>query len=136
MVAVMAKYNPFAEKAGMQKIAEQPQAKEVSRISEVLTRLGFNLQLLGSERYVNERLEALTTRQLATLKKIFVENGHPRFMKEFEGCREAAYGRKSDYVNGVKMADVSKMVKLIKIVGVLLQTKVYLFWRNPTIQAT
>jgi len=132
MVAVMAKYNPFAEKAGMQKIAEQPQTKEVSRISEVLTRLGFNLQLLGSERYVNEKVETLTTKQLSVLKKVFIENGHPRFMKEFEGCRQAAYGRKPDYVGGIKTAGFSKMAKLIKIVGVLLQTKVYLFWRNQT----
>lgn len=28
MVAVMAKYNPFAEKAGMEKIAEQPPSKK------------------------------------------------------------------------------------------------------------
>ena len=116
----------------MQKIAEQPQTKEVSRISEVLTRLGFNLQLLGSERYVNEKVETLTTKQLSVLKKVFIENGHPRFMKEFEGCRQAAYGRKPDYVGGIKTAGFSKMAKLIKIVGVLLQTKVYLFWRNQT----
>jgi len=45
----MAKYNPFAEKAGMQKIAEQPPPKEAVKIAEVLSQLGFNIQLLGSK---------------------------------------------------------------------------------------
>jgi len=133
MVAVMAKYNPFAEKAGMQKIEEQPPRKEALRISEVLSRLGFNLKLLGSERHVKEKLETLTMKQLAALKEAFIENCHPRFMKEFEACRRVAYGRKADYVKAIKDADLPKVAKLIKIVGVLLQTKVYLFWKHPLV---
>ncbi|MGB9672398.1 MAG: ATP-binding cassette domain-containing protein, partial [Candidatus Norongarragalinales archaeon] len=50
MPAVMAKYNPFAEKAGMRKIAEQPPPKEAVRIAETLQKLGFNIQLLASEK--------------------------------------------------------------------------------------
>jgi len=130
MVAVMAKYNPFAEKAGMQKISEQPPSKEALRISEVLSGLGFNLQLLGSERHVKEKLESLTMEQLAALKDAFINNGHPRFMKEIGACRREAYGKKADYVKGIKDADLTKIAKLIKIVGVLLQSKVYLFWRG------
>jgi ABC-type ATPase with predicted acetyltransferase domain len=44
MVAVMAKYNPFAEKAGMKKIAVQQPTQKVLRISEVLSSLGFDPQ--------------------------------------------------------------------------------------------
>lgn len=128
MVAVMAKYNPFAEKAGMRKIAEQLPARQVLRISEALSSLGFNLQLIGSEKYVMNRLENLSSEQLATLKEAFMKNGHPRLSKEF--AFHQPYGRKADYVEGVKNADLKKMVKLIKIVGVLLQSKVYLFWQK------
>jgi len=130
MIAVMAKYNPFAEKAGMQKIAKQPPSKEALHISEVLSSLGFNLQLLGSKGHVEERLNALTMEQLAVLKKVFIKNCHPRFMKEIEACRHMAYGKKADYVKGINNMDLPKMVKLIKIVGVLLQTKIYLFWER------
>jgi len=56
MPAVMAKYNPFAEKAGMQKIAEQPPPKEALAIIETLQQLGFTIQLLGSEKYVLNKL--------------------------------------------------------------------------------
>ena len=128
MVAVMAKYNPFAEKAGMKRIAEQEPNRKVLRISEVLSEFGFNLQLLGSEKYVMNRLENLSSEQSATLKEAFMKNGHPRLRKEF--AFHQPYGRKADYVEGVKNADLKKMVKLIRIVGVLLQSKVYLFWRK------
>jgi len=132
MVAVMAKYNPFAEKAGMQKIAEQLPTKEVLKISEVLSSLGFNVQLLGSQKCVMDRLGNLSSKQLVTLKEAFIKNGHPRLRKGF--TPHQPYGRKADYVEGVKTADLKKMAKLIKIVGVLLQSKVYLFWRNSDFQ--
>ncbi len=128
MVAVMAKYNPFAEKAGMEKIAEQEPSRKVLNVSEVLSELGFNLQLLGSEKYVMNKLENLSSEQLAMLKEAFMKNGHPRLRKEF--AFHQPYGRKADYVEGVRNADLKKMVKLIRIVGVLLQSKVYLFWRK------
>jgi ABC-type lipoprotein export system ATPase subunit/GNAT superfamily N-acetyltransferase len=128
MVAVMAKYNPFAEKAGMERIAEQEPSRKVLNISEVLSGLGFNLQLLGSEKYVLDKLEDLSSEQLGMLKEAFMKNGHPRLSKEF--AFRQPYGRKADYVEGVRNADLKKMVKLIRIVGVLLQSKVYLFWRK------
>jgi ABC-type lipoprotein export system ATPase subunit len=129
MIAVMAKYNPFAEKAGMHKIAVQSSSKEAVRISDVLSHLGFNLQLLSSMSHVKQQLEFLTKEQLTILKETFSKNAHPRLMKEFEACRHGAYGKKADYIKGIKGADTSKMVKLIRLVGVLLQSKVYLFWQ-------
>ncbi|MCS7113836.1 MAG: GNAT family N-acetyltransferase [Nitrososphaerota archaeon] len=59
MPAVMAKYNPFAEKAGMQKIAEQPPPKEAIKIIEILQNLGFNVQLLGSQKIRFEQIAKL-----------------------------------------------------------------------------
>jgi len=56
----MAKNNQFAEKAGMQKIAEQKSTKSVSEGSKALSKLGFDLQLLGNEMYVKEELQNLT----------------------------------------------------------------------------
>jgi hypothetical protein len=47
MVAVMAKYNPFGERAGMKKAAEQEPSREILRVSKVLEEVGFNVQLLG-----------------------------------------------------------------------------------------
>jgi hypothetical protein len=129
MIAVMAKYNPFAEKAGMQKIAEQQKVESVSDVSKVLLELGFDLQLLGSERYVKGRLESLNSEQINELKAAFIRNKHPRFKKEFAVSRHQPFGKTSDYIACIKNADHVKMAKLVKLVGMLLQTKVYLFWQ-------
>jgi GNAT superfamily N-acetyltransferase len=128
MIAVMAKYSPFAEKAGMQKIAEQQSVESISAVSNALLDLGFDVQLLGSERYVHGKLEGLHPGQVRKLKEAFIKNKHPRFKKEFAASRHQPFGKTSDYVACMLNADLIKLAKLIKIVGMLLQTKVYLFW--------
>ncbi len=128
MIAVMAKYSPFAEKAGMQKIAEQKSIETVNLLSKALSELGFDMQLLGSERYVRAKLEGLSLEQVRKLKEAFIRNKHPRFKKEFSATRHKPFGETVDYVKAIQNANLEKTAKLIKIVGMLLQTKVYLFW--------
>lgn len=132
MVAVMAKYNPFAEKAGLDKIVEQQPLEGILRIANFLSELGFNLSLLGSERYVQEKLGVLTPETNGKLKELFLRNKHPRFKKEFAVSRHQPFGKTSDYVKCIENADSTKIAKLVKIVGMLLQTKVYLFWRKSS----
>ena len=136
LIAVMAKYSPFAEKAGMRKIAVQQSVETVSKISSMLLELGFDMQLLGSERYVKAKLENLTSAQLSSLRGAFVKNSHPRFKKEFGATRHQPFGKTSDYIKGIENADSEKLARLIKIVGMLLQTKVYLFWSSAVIGMT
>jgi ABC-type lipoprotein export system ATPase subunit/GNAT superfamily N-acetyltransferase len=127
MIAVMAKYSPFAEKAGMQKIAEQQSIKSIAILSKTLATLGFDLQLLGSERYVGGKLESLNPEQLSRLKAAFFKSKHTRFKKEFSASRHQPFGTTSDYVESLRNADNIKIARLIKIAGMLLQNKVYLF---------
>ena len=112
MVAVMAKYNPFAEKAGMHRIAEQQPTEGVLRISELLSRFGFDLQLLGSSRYVFSKIEELNPAQIGKLKELFIKNKHPRFKKEFAVSRHQPFGKTSDYVRCIENADLAKITKL------------------------
>jgi ABC-type ATPase with predicted acetyltransferase domain len=49
MVAVMAKYSPFAEKAGMKKVAEQRTEQGLQRQTQVVMDLGFNLASLSHQ---------------------------------------------------------------------------------------
>ena len=128
MVAVMAKYNPFAEKAGMQKIAEQPPAKKALRIADLLSGSGFNLQLLGSEKYVLNKLKSLKAEDITRVREAFIQNKAPRFMKYF--FTHMPYGRTREYREKVMKASVERLTHLIKVCGLLLQTKVYLFWEN------
>ena len=128
LIAVMAKYSPFAEKAGMKRIAEQQSVESVSKVSRVLLELGFDMQLLGSERYVKAKLENLSPAQLSLIRKAFIKNSHPRFKKEFAASRHQPFGKTSDYVVCIQNADLAKIAKLVKLVGMLSQKKVYLFW--------
>jgi ABC-type lipoprotein export system ATPase subunit len=130
LIAVMAKYSPFAEKAGMHKVVEQQSVDTVYKISKILLELGFDFQLLGSERYVKAKLESLSSVELVLIREAFVKNSHPRFKKEFTASQHQPFGKTSDYIKGIENADSAKMGRLIKIVGMLLQTKVYLFWRK------
>jgi len=122
----MAKYNPFAEKAGMRRIAEQPPSKEALKIATALKELGFNLQLLGSTNYVLDKLRTLGTEDVAEIKKSFVKNPHTRFLKAFSF--HLPFGTKEAYEQEIAKANLDKLSSLIKICGFLMQTKVYLFW--------
>jgi hypothetical protein len=129
LIAVMAKYSPFAEKAGMRRIAEQKFVESVVSISKALSELGFDLRFLGSKRYVKGKLENLSLLQINLIKNAFLKNSHPRFKKEFSVSRHQPFGKSADYAMAIQISTNSKIAKLIKIVGMLLQTKVYLFWR-------
>jgi hypothetical protein len=130
MSAVMAKYNPFAEKAGMRKVAMQPPAKEAIRITQTLRMLGFNIELLGSEQYVLSKLQGLNEWQHAKVKEAFIKNKHQRFLKEFSG--DLPFGKTEVYKREVENAALEKLARLVKICSFLLQTKVYLFWSKTS----
>ena len=128
MPAVMAKYNPFAERAGMQKIAEQPPPREALKIARTLHQLGFNAQLLGSEKYVLSKLQTLSDEGVVKVRKAFIRNSHARFMKYF--FPHQLFGKREAYTKEIKKASLERLAHLIKVCGFLMQTKVYLFWKQ------
>ncbi len=132
LIAVMAKYSPFAEKAGMRKVMEQQSVEGFKGITNTLQHLGFNLQLIGSQRYVQSKLENLTEQQIRELKTAFMASKHPRFKKEVAPSRHNPYGKTSEYLASMQTADNLKIGRLIKILAMLSQTKVYLFWCRQT----
>jgi len=128
MPAVMAKYDLFAEKAGMRKVAEQSPSKEALKIAEILQMLGFSLRLLASESYNLAKLRSLSLGSIRLIKKVLSQYNHPRFMKYFT-C-DQPFGKKPIYSQKVLDADIETLAHLIKVCGFLLQTKVYLFWEK------
>jgi hypothetical protein len=133
MSAVMAKYNPFAEKAGMKRITEQAPPKEAMKIVGLLHELGFSEQLLGSEKYVLGKLQSLSGQDVERIRQALVKYSHPRFMKAFS--YHLPYGLKQAYRKEIENLTLDKLAQLIKICGFLMQTKAYLFWRKCWSQA-
>jgi len=72
------------------------------------------------------------TEQLTLLRQAFSQHNHQRFQKQFSPHQP--YGEFEKYRAGVENADLEKLAKLIKICGMLLQTKVYLFWKKNVIR--
>jgi hypothetical protein len=119
----------------MQKIVQQQSVQSITAVSKALSELGFDLQLLGSERYVLAKLQSLRPRQISQLKKAFISTTHPRFKKEFAVSRHQPFGKTSDYAMCIKNADLTKLAKMVKLTAMLLQTKVYLFWKQSRISS-
>jgi energy-coupling factor transporter ATP-binding protein EcfA2 len=134
MPAVMAKYNPFAEKAGMQKIAQQPPPKEALKVVETLHQFRFNTQLLCSEKYVLNRLQTLSCGEVAKVREAFIRNSHARFMKYF--FPHQLFGKREAYTKEIRKASLERLAHLIKVCSFLLQTKVYLSWRRSPMSKT
>jgi len=114
----------------MQKVLEQKPSEEALRVADVLSSLGFDLKFLGSHKHVTDKLQNLTPEQLESLKATFIKNDHPRFRREFAANRHSPYGSASAYAEGVRNASSDRMTRLVKITGMLLQTKVYLSWNK------
>jgi ABC-type lipoprotein export system ATPase subunit len=127
-IAVMAKYNPFFQRAGMQKVMEQLPPKHALAIRDVLSNLGFNIVLLGSQKYVLNKLRGLSDEQVLEMRHAFMKNVHVRFLKEF--FYHEPYGKRELYRQRVETATLEKLAKLIHVTALLLQTKVYLFWKR------
>jgi ABC-type transport system involved in cytochrome c biogenesis ATPase subunit/GNAT superfamily N-acetyltransferase len=128
MSAVMAKYNPFAEKAGMKKVTEQTPAKEAVKIVDLLGRMGFEPISLGSLKYVYEKLLAMRPIEIQKVREAFLKSRHPRFLKDFS--YDLPYGTKKDYEEKIEAASLQKLAKLITVCSFLMQTKSYLFWKK------
>jgi len=128
--AVMARYNPFFEKAGMTRIQQTTPTKQATAIQNTLTQLDFNTTLLNSEEYVLSQLKSLTQTELVAVRQVFMQNYHPRLAKEF--FHDQPYGTHKEYKQKLQTASLDKLAKLITVTALLLQTKIYLFWQNPT----
>jgi ABC-type lipoprotein export system ATPase subunit len=128
MVAVMPKYNPFAEKAGMRRVLLKEPPKQASHIAAGLEKLGFDTRLLGSQKYTTTKLQTLTPHQIAKVRALFLQHGHSMLREALGAVRHQRSEKVKDYKKELKKADKEKIARLIKITGILLQTKIYLFW--------
>lgn len=127
-LAVMARYNPFFEKAGMQKIAESKPAKGVLWTLEKLRLLGFNPNMLASTEQnllmikrvgktkIIKILEELSKREAPVRKRLIASGGAYPTHEEFRAK-----------IRGFSEEDLAKALKKLSF---LAQTKVYLFWKN------
>jgi GNAT superfamily N-acetyltransferase len=127
-VAVMAKYNPFFEKAGMRKIVESKPSVNVLRAIGELQELGFNPTMLDSAKQnqlVIERVERGEI--LRVLEELSRREGVVRRRLLALG---AVYPSHEQFLEKMNRASDEDLAAIIKRLAFLAQTKVYLFWEN------
>lgn len=125
MVAVMAKYNPFAERAGMTKIAESKPDAKIAAAIEKLKALGFNPLFLSSEKYNIQILRSNPT-YIQAVREILSSLHNPLLLK-FADSHDP-FGREAVYKDMLKTISFERLAKILRTIAVLAQTKVYLFW--------
>ncbi len=78
-LAVMARYNPFFEKAGMKRIEyESKSRKKVEKALEELELLGVDVSLINSRTYLKKMLREMSRRRLRKAAKIVERIAHSR----------------------------------------------------------
>ncbi len=125
-VAVMAKYNPFFEKAGMQKIAQSQPSAAVTKALNKLEEQGFDRTALTSEAY-NQKILAQTgtTPVLEILEELSRKDAATR--KRLANL-PSVYPRHEEFTTKLHSLDAEALAKLLKRLSFAAQTKVYLFW--------
>jgi len=128
-LAVMARYNPFFEKAGMRRVAESKPDKRVQKALTNLSEIGFNPVLLSSQAY-NARKLRDNNAIITKVKEILlnVKSGIYWRLLASDGKRTSL--TKNDFENILEKVEVEKLAKMLQKLSFLAQSKVYLFWKN------
>lgn len=128
-IAVMSRYNPFFEKAGMHKIMERFPDHEITEAIEQLHHVGFEPTLLSSIHYNLEKLKNMNPVKIMKCRETLAKLRSPRLHKFADS--HAPYGRNARYRDTVEKASLEKLAKILKALSFLAQTKVYLLCKNP-----
>jgi hypothetical protein len=127
-LAVMAKYNPFFEKAGMRKIAESKPNKKIQEAIDKLNALGFNPTMLGSTTYNTNKIRKIGKSKVAKILEELSEKGAaPR--KRLLNLTKA-FPKHQEFEEKIERASEEEIAKTLKRLSFLAQTKVYLFWKG------
>jgi ABC-type lipoprotein export system ATPase subunit/GNAT superfamily N-acetyltransferase len=130
-VAVMARYNPFFERAGMCRVAESSPSVHVTGVLERLGGLGFDVALLADVGY-GERVVCEVGREsvLGLLEVLSLKDAGVR--RRLVGLR-GVYPKHGEFVAKVAGLDVAGLAKALKRLSFMAQSKVYLFWRKSEV---
>jgi ABC-type lipoprotein export system ATPase subunit/GNAT superfamily N-acetyltransferase len=127
-LAVMAKYNPFFEKAGMRKVVEsEPSAGVLFAIGQ-LRGLGFDSALLGSASENRRLIERVGKEKIVKiLEDLSRRDGVVRRRLLALGSVYPSHGEFLEKLGRLGCGDLAVVLKRLAFMA---QTKVYLFWRN------
>jgi len=123
MIAVMARYNPFAERAGMKKICESKPDETILEAVAELEILGFTSYLLAVPKYNKRMLKG----RVLQAKEILSKFSYP-YNRRIAG--QHGHFTVGDYRKWLKKAERNDLARALTRLVQLNQSKVYLFWKR------
>ncbi len=129
-VAVMAKYNPFFEKAGMQKLAESQPSKHVKTALKQLEELGFDSALMASTSYNEQKIAKIGTQPIFSI--LTELSRHDASIRRKLACTKNIYPKHEEFTQKIANYTTTQLAEALKRFSFANQTKTYLFW-NTTI---
>ena len=123
LIAVIARYNPFAEHAGMTKVGESKPDRSILEVVTKLENLGFKYYLLAVPEYNKQKLKRIAPQ----VKEILNHFNYPHNIKI-----AGAHGRFTieNYKEWLQNVEKCELARAISRLAQLNQTKVYLFWEK------
>jgi hypothetical protein len=98
------------------------------KVVEKLRTFTFNPVFLTSEKANLNKLQNMTEKEVEGVRRV-IKEVTGIYRKRIAGAKQA-FLNKEEYGAIVDTADTTKLAKMIRILGFLTQTKVYLFWKN------
>jgi GNAT superfamily N-acetyltransferase len=127
-IAVMAKYNPFFEKASMQRIAESKPKPHVTQALQSLTNLGFDTALLAGTEYAKHVISETGNKTISTMLEELSK--HDASIRRRLASTRNIYPKHEEFIAKIRKLDTTGLAKALKRLSFMAQTKVYLFWRK------
>jgi tRNA(Met) C34 N-acetyltransferase TmcA len=126
--AVMAKYNPFFEKAGMQRIAESKPSEHVLNALNQLEGLGFDIALMGSASFNEQKINQTTAKHIIDiLTELSQRDGS---IRRRLASTKNIYPKHEEFAAKIACFGVSELAVALKRLSFCAQGKVYLFWKK------
>jgi len=125
LIAVMAQYNPFAEKAGMKLILKREPHPSISNAVEHLRELGFNPAMMSSIAYNRRKLYEYEHR-VGEVREALLNVGSNYYKRLMSSGMP--YVRKAEFGEWLSKQPLARLGRCLTILNVLNQTKAYLYW--------
>ena len=124
MIALMARYNPFAEHAGMKRVCEAKPDMSIVEAVAKLEKLCFTSYLLA----VQEHNRRLLKDKIQQVKAILCSFSYP-YNRRIAGSN--GHFTMECYRKWLKKAELDDLSRALRRLAQLNQSKVYLFWKKP-----
>lgn len=131
-VAVMAKYNPFFEKAGMTRITESKPNRHVDQALKQLETYGFDAALLSATGLSEQKIQKIGTEKIAA---VLVElSKHDAIIRRRLVNLKNVYPKHEEFAQKISQLNAGELAGALKKLSFCAQSKVYLFWRKQSTQ--